>query len=431
MPDIKEILVPGINRTVKFQHRDTMRKRGVYGEFRHAKTTPPITKLPVDCTGNGAVVCPMDDNDTLGDCGYAMVEHVDNILTFRQGKGKESTFDQAVCDRLYLAVSGGDNGLDEDMVVNKIWKVGIGGNDKAIIVDSLDIDVTNIPLAQFAIDQFYTIQLAWSVPDDFIEGFATGTQWFNADTPNPNNGHYTPITDVDTNGHYRLYTWGTYCWVSPAFIASVQPQCFIAFSPRQFDSATGLDSKGRHITLQAKLWENCGGNPIPKAVIDTFPPITDPTPMPTPTPTPTPIPVSTDILVTFNLTQQSVTADSSLTVHKGGHVLEVLLHQDVVFVPRTWIDNSINSMEKALPLAQILAIIEAILAALGPILTPPVKAGFQAIILKLKQAPNSSKEELLQSIPSEHKKALPISGWLALIESLLSAVTPLLKPITG
>jgi len=300
---IKKVWLPGVGHYAHFIHRDLMRNWHPLKRFaapQKSFTIPP-TSLPVDSTGNATVSCPMDGNDTLGDCGEAMVCHADNILTFGQGKAgwTQSVFDEGALEAQYEQVSGGDNGLDEDEVVNQIWKVGIAGNPAAVITDALDIDVTNVPLAQFAIDQFYTIELAWSVPDKFLNEFAGGTVWPDAGIPDPANGHYVPLADVggsstppvsgqNLSGFYRLWTWGTWCWVSPAFVASVQPQAFIAFSPRQFGAKTGLDSKGRHITTQAGLWAACGGNPVPTSIINSFPPLPAPVPVPTPAPRPTP-----------------------------------------------------------------------------------------------------------------------------------------------
>jgi len=158
----------------------------------------------------------------------------------------------------------------------------VAGDTSAIVVDSLDIDVTNVPLAQYAIDQFYTIQMAWSVPDAFLENFTPGATYDAPATPDANNGHYTPLTNIAANGNYTLYTWGAYCFVTPAFVAAVQPQCFIVFSPAQFDPKTGYDSHGRHITTQAHVWQAIGGNAISASVINAFPPPSGPNPPPLP-----------------------------------------------------------------------------------------------------------------------------------------------------
>lgn len=262
-----------------FTHRDLMRERAIRGNFHAAKI--PATPLPCDCTGNATVKCPMDLNDTIGCCMLATAAHVDGILTYRQGKGRQSFFWLKPFRNQYLAASGGDNGLDEPTLLAKCWKPGIAWDSAATYAESLDIDVTNVPLARFAIDNFYAVPLMWSVPDDFLQKFDTGTVWAAAATPDPNNGHGTPLADImgptdvadDTSldGFYRLWTWGTWCYVSPAFVASVDPSAFVVFSTRQFDSATGLDSKGRSIQQQAALWVEYGGAPIPAEALNAFP----------------------------------------------------------------------------------------------------------------------------------------------------------------
>lgn len=298
---LNEVLIPGIGLRVKFFHRDDARKRAVMRRFKlpfEAGKPLPVTPLPVDSTGNQTVVCPMDGNGddgtntpVLGDCMEAMGAHCDQIWTFRQGQGVESTFDVSLLEKQYLIASGGDNGLDEDTLLNKIWATpGIGYNPEATIVDALDIDVTNVALARYAIDNFYTVQMMWSVPDAFIRNFRPQAQFLSPGVPDPANGHATPLADVTVDGNYHMYTWGTYVTVSPAFVASVEPQCFVCFSARQFDPATGLDSKGRHITAQAAVWVACGGNAIDPKVIAQFPPIAAPTPAPAPVPAPQPGP---------------------------------------------------------------------------------------------------------------------------------------------
>jgi hypothetical protein len=228
-----------------------------------AETVPPVTTLPVDCTGNGSVVCPMDGNDTLGDCGYAMCDHVDTIRTFGQGKPGFSAVhaDVAKLEAQYEAASGGDNGSDEPMLVGPggSWMTGIAGDPTCVVVDHLDVDVTDLPLRDYCIDQFYAVCMAWSVPDDVLQNFTTGVQFLAADMPDPNNGHFTPITDIDASENVKVYTWGSYFIAGPAFLASVQPECFVTFSALQFGKA-GYDSHGRHVSDVAAAWVSIGGN---------------------------------------------------------------------------------------------------------------------------------------------------------------------------
>ena len=292
-----------------FVHRDAMSRKRPMAKASMPKAVPATT-LPVDCTGNASVSCPMDANDSLGICGLAMCDHVDGIRSFGQGKAgfTEIHANLAALISQYEKVSGGDNGTDEDMLVgaNGVWTAaggGLAGDSSAIVVDHLDVDVTDVTLTQYCIDQFYHVNMAWSVPDDVLQNFAQGIVFASADTPDPNNGHFTPLSDVggpssvaadgtNVNGFYRLWTWGAWCWVSPAFIASVQPQSFVTFSPLQFSKATGYDSHGRHVSDVAAAWVSIGGNAtLVSGVVAQFPPKGAP-PVPAPSPTPSSGPVT-------------------------------------------------------------------------------------------------------------------------------------------
>ena len=281
--------LPKHGQWVHFTHRDTMRRKKPMAKASLPKdqAAVPPTTLPVDCTGNATVSCAMDGNDTLGICGLAMCDHIDNIRSFGQGKAgfSQVTANLAALEAQYEQVSGGDNGTDEDMLVGAsgVWTCasgGLAGDPKAVVVDHLDVDVTDAALTQYCHDQFYGICMAWSVPDDFIQNFQQGAVFADAGTPDPNNGHFTPLADVagqstvdaiDVNGFYRMWTWGAWCWVSPKFVASVDPQSFVTFSALQFN-AQGFDSHGRHVSDQAAAWVAIGGNAqAVAAVVAQFP----------------------------------------------------------------------------------------------------------------------------------------------------------------
>jgi hypothetical protein len=263
----RKVWLPKHGHYVHFTHRDTMRRKhpmakAVLPTAEHV--APVTTTLPVDCTGNGAVSCPMDANDSLGICGPAMCDHVDGIRTFGQGKPgfSETHADVSKLTAQYETVSGGDNGTNEDMLVGPsgIWITGIAEDTSCVVADHLDVEVTNVALAQYCIDQFYAVCMAWSVPDAFLQGFAAGSSWLQPMIPDDANGHYSPLTDVDASGNMRLFTWGAWAWVSPAMIATVEPECFVTFSALQFNKATGLDSHGRHVVDQAAKWVAMGGD---------------------------------------------------------------------------------------------------------------------------------------------------------------------------
>src|SRR5215469_1179781 len=68
--------------------------------------TPPVA--PFDWSK--ANYFPMDGNDIYGDCMMAAAEHADN--TFTGNNGLESRFNDKQTVSAYLALSGGDNGLN-------------------------------------------------------------------------------------------------------------------------------------------------------------------------------------------------------------------------------------------------------------------------------------------------------------------------------
>jgi hypothetical protein len=280
-------------REVHFAHRDTMRTRS---HRARAKLPPkvPATPLPVDCTGGAAVSAPMDGNDADGDCMVATAAHVDNFWTYGRGQTGfiESVFSRQALVNQYLEASGGDNGLDEPTLLHDVWAPGIGGNKAATYDDSLDVDVNDLALARFCIDRFFHVAMMWSVPDVFIQEFKAGGEWLYAEQPNPENGHGTPLADIDEHGNYRLWTWGAWVWVSPEFVASVDPSCWVTFSRRQFNAA-GYDAHGRHVQDVARDWISIGGSADKAARVAAMFPGPAPGPGPSPNPAPKPAPSST------------------------------------------------------------------------------------------------------------------------------------------
>jgi hypothetical protein len=295
---MKIVTLPN-GQQVSFRHRNDMPKAK-----RNRAELPqavPATTLPVDCTGGATVSCPIDGNDSLGDCGPCMAAHVNGIRTFGQGKpgfGPELQAPVATLESQYETVSGGDNGTTEDMLVGDsggpdgssgpgIWLVGIAGDATACVVDHLDIDPSNVPLVQYCHDQFYHVCMAWSVPDAFLNAWTSGSSWLSPMTPDSENGHFIPLSDVDANGNYRLWTWGGWCWVSQSFVMSVEPACFVTFSALQFRAIDGYDSHGRHVSDVGAAWVSIGGSAsIVASVVSKFPPKSAP-------PTPASVPPTT------------------------------------------------------------------------------------------------------------------------------------------
>ena len=245
----------------------------------------PPTKLPVDWTKGNALSFPYDGNDQYGDCMYAAACHGDN--TWTGNVGAEYVFDTKAIIKSYLKLSGGDNGLDEGMILGE-WKKGLASTSSACIFDSVDVDPNNANQMQAATYLFGGVQFQLSVPDKWINSFKTGATWDAPASPDPKNGHGIHFNGVDSHGHYKLQTWGTYGWITPAGVAACDPSAFVVASLRWFNSA-GYAPNGLHYTQLAPLWVQLGGSPWPAS------PFPAPAPTPTPTPPePTPIPPSPD-----------------------------------------------------------------------------------------------------------------------------------------
>lgn len=297
--NLKEILLPKLNKKIKVQDRQAM-KRG--HPTRRAKPHVFAPTLPIDWTKNNSLTYPMDGNDAYGDCMEAAACHGDN--TFTGNSGTESVFDTQQIVNQYLSASGGDNGLDEGTLLSQCWKPGLAGVAAATYVDSMDVDPSNPTLVQQVIDYFGGLLFMLDVPDTWINNFSGngGDIWDAPATADQNNGHGVWWAGVDTNGNYKLLTWGSWVWITPAGVLVCDPSAFVVFSTRWFNPATGLAPNGIHITVLAQYWQQMGGNAIPASVVGAFPPAPNP-PIPIPpTPPSPPNPTPSGNTITVNET---------------------------------------------------------------------------------------------------------------------------------
>lgn len=282
--------VPALKRYVTFTDRQAM-KKGHPPRRMHAplRGSWPAATLPIDWAKS--LSFPILGNDQYGDCMYAAACHADQTMT--GNVGTESTFNEQTVIQDYLRLAGGDYGLDDSTLI-PAWQKGIGSNPQATIVDTLSIDPTNVQLCQSAMQQFGFIFFEFAVPDAWINSFQTGAIWDAPARADPANGHGVIWNGVDSNGNYKLQTWGSWVWITPAGVNECDPGAFVAFSQRWFNSQ-GYAPNGQHITQLAAVWQSVGGNPIPTSVISAYPspsptPPVPPTPPIPPTPGPTPPP---------------------------------------------------------------------------------------------------------------------------------------------
>lgn len=187
---ITSVLVPGIGKHVKFTDRAAMKVGHPLRKFVQpfGMQALPAATLPIDWTKNNTLLFPIDGNDTYGDCMYAASCHADN--TFTGNNGPESVFSLQTIVSDYLALSGGDNGLNESQMTGE-WQKGLANVPEANIFEALDVDPNNAQLCQAAIQLFGGVLFMLSVPTAWINGFATGHIWTSRSgvVANPANGH--------------------------------------------------------------------------------------------------------------------------------------------------------------------------------------------------------------------------------------------------
>jgi hypothetical protein len=289
----------------------------------------PQPVLPVGYTTVNDAIIPIDDNSSYGDCGWAMIAHADNVLTFRATGTASSITNMSAFINQYLTASGGDNGSDEPMVLsawappNGIagipgWQPPAGSNIapvNATAFDHLDIGNTVAEL-QGAIAAQGVVLMAFNVPNAWINSFDQngGAVWDGGVVGNPANGHFVPLVGVDAQGRYILLTWGSYVYVTQAGLEAngVDPECFTVATARAYNPATGLDFAGRTWAANSTFWTGMGGQPFPAwpyGMVNPVPPVNPPVP---------PTPPAADTIVSVDITKHTISLPSaSWTLTKG------------------------------------------------------------------------------------------------------------------
>jgi hypothetical protein len=312
--------IPKLGIKVHFVNRALMD----YGHsnLRRFKLNPqfPLAKLPIDWTKNNSLSFPIDGNDQYGCCLYAAPCHLDN--TWTGNVGTESVFNEKTIIADYLKLSGGDNGLNEEVIV-PAWKKGLVSNPEVNILDAMDIDPTNTTMAQSAIYLFGGIIFMLSVPDNWINDFNTGYVWDVPATADPNNGHAVLWNAADSDGNFKVQTWGTYGYITPAAVKVCDPTAFTVFSMRWFNSQ-GFAPNGLHYTELSQIWTAAGGIKLPDS------------PFPAPVgPTPTPITPVADISI-YIPSKTIVAPGYTLSVEKNDKVI-VNLYDQTISTPEGWL----------------------------------------------------------------------------------------------
>ena len=261
-----------------YDHAKVKTARGLMVKATFKATALPAPPATFDHAGSTPM--PMLGNDRVGDCFYASACHHDSLMT--GGVGSPSAFDLTKVLKAYNRLSGGDNGLSDQEIQGEWKNRGLAEVADAKIFDWLYLDWNDLDAVDAALYHFPGSQFTFTVPQRWISNSGTGAEW-DAPCPANNNGHAVLFAGRDEKKRKKLYTWGTYVWITRAGVKSCDPDGFVVASERAFDKS-GYNANKKHVTEVDKLWQSAGGKAFPAAVIAKFPPIGPTPPDPTPVP---------------------------------------------------------------------------------------------------------------------------------------------------
>ncbi len=255
---VKRVFLPLMNHYATFTDRQAMKVGHPTRSLRMpAGVVPAPFTLPIDWAKT--LSFPNNGNDIYGDCMMTAAEHGDN--TFTGNCGAESSFDADLTVSAYLALSGGDNGLNSGQIISA-WERGLPGVPAAKIMDVLDVDTTNAQLVQNAIYFFGGVFFTLDIPDNWYKPFSAGNVWDVPAKADSNNGHGVWWNGVNAQGYYHLETWGAYAWITPAGVKVCDPAGFVVFSRRWFN-VNGVAPNGMTYSQLSSLWTQMGGKTLP------------------------------------------------------------------------------------------------------------------------------------------------------------------------
>lgn len=234
---------------------------------------------------------PMYGNDTIGDCTFATVGHMEEIWS-TYGQRQTRTLAEAAIIGGYSAVSGydpktgaNDNGAVVQDVLNYWRKTGVGGST---ILAFAAVDHNDVEECKQAAAMFGGIYLGINFPASAMDQFNRGEPWTPVTGSRIEGGHAINAAAYDTaSGMWKIITWGAVQEMSQAFFDQYVDEAWVIISPDFFD-ANGQAPSGVDMAALGEQFTALTGEPSP------FPsPTPEPVPAPTPAPSPEPTPEPT------------------------------------------------------------------------------------------------------------------------------------------
>ena len=300
-------------RTLRFGRKQPVIRYPILslGNYLLANTLPPIPASIDYSTGCATALTEMYNNDTLGDCVIACVEHCEGVLTGDASDNNTTTnsspllftsnqtisFYSAACGYV-PGNSGTDQGCDIQTVLHYWENNGSPKDSNHKIVGILAVDPANTVECQTAVWLFENLIFGVDMPDAWInpEPRSSGFVWDVAGNPDNQNGHCFLGLGYDASG-VKISTWGmtgtvTYPAIAKYAASNVYGELYVVISQDQLNSASQLAPNGLNWTQLVADFQALGGtvsNTTPVPVPNTTP-NTTPTPVPNTTPNTTPTP---------------------------------------------------------------------------------------------------------------------------------------------
>jgi hypothetical protein len=290
---IKTVTRPD-GRTARFgrKHRVGGRATLKLKNYMIPGVTPPAS------TNYAAAAAPalaeMYENDSLGDCVIAGIQHVEGVMTGNE-PATPLIYTTAQTTAFYSGACGyvpgnpnTDEGCDIETTITWWMKNGAPSGSAHKPLAYLEVDPTNQAEVQTAIWLFENLIIGLDLPDAWITPFpsASGFTWDVAGPPDPQNGHCPPGIDYNSNG-IIISTWAmtglmTYAALAYYCAAAQEGECYVVFSQDTLNAATGLAPTGLNYAQMIADWNAMGGNLTPPVIPPPSPPPSPPPPPPPP-----------------------------------------------------------------------------------------------------------------------------------------------------
>ena len=209
---------------------------------------------------------PMYGNDRIGDCTCAAAGHM--IQAWTDYATTEVTIGESDVIQAYSAITGynpatgaGDNGANEQDVLNYWRKTGIGGHKIGGFAELASLD--NLTLAKQCLEVFGTIYLGINVPQSAMDQFRAGEPWAWTGDTNIIGGHAVPVQYWGTHetGEIEVVTWGKRQRMTRRFWLNYVEEAWVVFSPDWLE-ANGQSAGGDDLSqLRAAFTELTGNAP--------------------------------------------------------------------------------------------------------------------------------------------------------------------------